>query len=77
MRFEECLDKGLIKKDLLASERVESSLMIAERFLRSSRRTLRSSAEYFGLGDDIFLRQKASMEITSEYIFRRQLLHPQ
>jgi uncharacterized protein (UPF0332 family) len=37
MRFEECLDKGLIKKDLLANERVESSLMIAERFLRSSR----------------------------------------
>jgi uncharacterized protein (UPF0332 family) len=40
MRFEECIDKGLIKKDLLASERVESSLMIAERFLRSSRRNL-------------------------------------
>lgn len=36
MRFEECLDRGLIKKDLLASERVESSLMIEERFLRSS-----------------------------------------
>jgi uncharacterized protein (UPF0332 family) len=40
MRLEECIDKGLIKKDLLASERVESSLMIAERFLRSSRRNL-------------------------------------
>jgi uncharacterized protein (UPF0332 family) len=40
MRFEECLDKGLIKKDRLASERVESSLMIAERFLRSSNRNL-------------------------------------
>lgn len=40
MRFEECLDKGLIKEDLLASERVESSLMIAERFLRSSNRNL-------------------------------------
>lgn len=40
MRFEECIDKGLIKKDLSASERVESSLMIAERFLRSSRRNL-------------------------------------
>ena len=40
MRFEECLDKGLIKKDPLASERVESSLMIAERFLRSSNRNL-------------------------------------
>lgn len=40
MRFDECLDKGLIKKDPLASERVESSLMIAERFLRSSNRNL-------------------------------------
>ena len=40
MRLEECLDKGLIKKDPLASERVESSLMIAERFLRSSSRNL-------------------------------------
>jgi uncharacterized protein (UPF0332 family) len=40
MRLEECLEKGLIKKDLLACERVESSLMIAERFLRSSRRNL-------------------------------------
>ncbi|MGA9097520.1 MAG: HEPN domain-containing protein [Methanotrichaceae archaeon] len=40
MRFEECLDKGLIKKDPTASERVESSLMIAERFLRSSNRNL-------------------------------------
>ena len=41
MRFEECLDKGLIKKDPLAGERVESSLMIAERFLRSSNRNLK------------------------------------
>ena len=40
MRFEECLDKGLIKKDPKACERVESSLMIAERFLRSSNRNL-------------------------------------
>ncbi len=40
MRFEECLDKGLIKKDTSASERVESSLIIAERFLRSSNRNL-------------------------------------
>ncbi len=40
MRLEECLDKGLIKKDPQASERVESSLMIAERFLRSSSRNL-------------------------------------
>lgn len=40
MRFEECLDKGLIKEDPLAGERVESSLMIAERFLRSSNRNL-------------------------------------
>ena len=40
MRLEECLDRGLIKKDPLASERVESSLMIAERFLRSSNRNL-------------------------------------
>lgn len=40
MRFEECLDKGLIKEDPSARERVESSLMIAERFLRSSNRNL-------------------------------------
>lgn len=40
MRFEESLDKGLIKEDPLAGERVESSLMIAERFLRSSNRNL-------------------------------------
>ena len=40
MRLEECVDRGLIKKDPLASERVESSLMIAERFLRSSSRNL-------------------------------------
>ena len=40
MRFEECLDKGLIKEDPLAGERVESSLAIAERFLRSSNRNL-------------------------------------
>ncbi len=40
MRFEECLDKGLIKKDPLAGERVESPLAIAERFLRSSNRNL-------------------------------------
>lgn len=33
MRSEECLDKGLIKEDPFAGERVESSLMIAERFL--------------------------------------------
>ncbi len=40
MRFEECLDKGLIKEDPLANERVESTLAIAERFLRSSNRNL-------------------------------------
>ena len=40
MRFEERPDKGLIKKDPKACERVESSLMIAERFLRSSNRNL-------------------------------------
>jgi hypothetical protein len=40
MKLEECFDRGLTKKDPLASERVESSLMIAERFLRSSNRNL-------------------------------------
>ncbi len=40
MRFEECLDKGLIKEDPSAGERVESSLAIADRFLRSSNRNL-------------------------------------
>ena len=38
MSFEDCLRKGLIKKDFSAVERVKSSLEIAERFLRSARR---------------------------------------
>lgn len=40
MRFQECIEKGLVKRDLLARERVEGSLKIAERFLRSSNRNL-------------------------------------
>jgi len=38
MRLNECLKKGLIKKDQRAPERIESSLKIAERFLRSAER---------------------------------------
>ncbi len=40
MRFEECLNKGLIKKDSDAPKRVNNSLEIAERFLKSSRKNL-------------------------------------
>jgi len=40
MRFEECLSEGLIKRDPRAVERIESSLKIAERFLRSAERNL-------------------------------------
>ena len=40
MRFNECIDKGLIKNDPLAVERVESSLKTAQRFLRSAKRNL-------------------------------------
>ncbi len=32
MNFEECLEKGLIKRDTSATERVEHSINIAERF---------------------------------------------
>ena len=38
MRLDECLDKGLIKKDLRVTERVESSLVTSESFLRSAER---------------------------------------
>lgn len=40
MRFEECLEKGQIKRDPLAPGRVENSLEIAERFLNSAKRNL-------------------------------------
>lgn len=40
MRFEECLHKGLIKKDSHAPQRVDNSLKIAERFLKSARKNL-------------------------------------
>ena len=36
MRFEECLKKGLIKKDQFAKERVKKSIEISERFLNSA-----------------------------------------
>lgn len=38
MRFDECLDKGMIKRDPKATERVGTSLDAAERFLRSAER---------------------------------------
>ncbi len=38
MNFEECLKRGLIKRDLGATERVRSSLRVAERFLESAKR---------------------------------------
>ena len=40
MRIDECLEKGLIKRDPRAYERVESSLKTAERFLHSAERNL-------------------------------------
>ncbi len=40
MKFEECIDKGLIKKDPGATGRVGNSLKIAERFLKSARKNL-------------------------------------
>ncbi len=38
MRFEDCLEEGLIKRNPRAVERMAGSLEIAERFLRSARR---------------------------------------
>ncbi len=38
MRFEECIGKGLIKKDAGITERVENSLKIARKFLKSARK---------------------------------------
>lgn len=40
MKFQECLDRGLIKRDPKAVERVENSLKIAERFLKSARKNI-------------------------------------
>ena len=40
MRFNECVEKGMIKRDPKAAERVETSLDAAERFLSSSKRNL-------------------------------------
>ncbi len=40
MRFEDCLEEGLIKRNPRAMERVAGSLEIAERFLKSAGRTL-------------------------------------
>jgi len=38
MNFKECLSKGLIRKDKSPSERVNKSLEIAKRFLKSSKK---------------------------------------
>lgn len=40
MRIDDCLEKGLIKRDSRASERVESSLKTDEKFLHSAERNL-------------------------------------
>ena len=40
MNFNDCLSKGLIRKDKTAPERVNKSLEIAERFLTSSKKNL-------------------------------------
>jgi len=41
MMFEECINKGLIKKDPKATGRVGNSLKIAERFLKSATKSLK------------------------------------
>jgi len=40
LRFEKCIEEGLIKRDPGAIERVKGSLEIAERFLRSAKKNL-------------------------------------
>lgn len=40
MRFEDCIEKRFIKEDHRAVERVENSLKIAERFLKSARKNI-------------------------------------
>jgi len=40
LRFEKCIEQGLIKRDPEAIERVKGSLEIAERFLRSAKKNL-------------------------------------
>lgn len=40
MNFKDCLSKGLIKKDKSASERVNKSLEISNRFLKSAEKNL-------------------------------------
>jgi len=40
MKFEDCVNKGLIKRDSRAIERIENSLKIAERFLKSARKNI-------------------------------------
>lgn len=48
MKFEECLRRGLIKRDPSTTERVKSSIEIAKRFLKSAERT-------FEIGDYIMV----------------------
>ncbi len=40
MNFKDCISKNFIKKDKFAHERVDNSLEIAERFLKSSEKNL-------------------------------------
>ena len=40
MTFEECVEKGLIKKSANSQERVESSVSLGDRFLKSARKNL-------------------------------------
>ncbi len=39
MNFKECLEKGLIRKDYKANERIQKSIKIAERFLNTANKT--------------------------------------
>jgi len=48
VRFEECVYKGLVKRDLRAAERVENSLKIAERFLKSAEEFLKTARRKLG-----------------------------
>jgi len=40
MSFEDCLRKGLIRRSETAGEKVEQSLLLADRFLKSARKNL-------------------------------------
>lgn len=62
MNFKECLDKGLLKKNSSAPNRVVKSIEIAERFLTASRNTLE-------------IEEYEMAEIASYYLFSYYRFH--